>query len=259
MKKTVNEVIFVSPFDGLKQSYLIKKPKSSIYHGIAICLHGATNHQCQGMDRNIFNGTFGHIQDYFEKNNYVYVCPEYRGDSWMNNAAESDIFYLINRLKSEFKTGNVILMGGSMGGTSALIFSTRHPDIVSGVFAMCPATDMEKLYYQWIFGNQKHLAYGIEIAYGGTPEHKKIEYAKRSSIKHIKKLKNKPVAIIHGNSDNLISVEHSRSFVKKAEKTGIKIFYQEIEHGDHDSPVKQFSFIEKALLWIEKGISFCAD
>jgi len=259
MKKTVNEVIFVSPFDGLKQSYLIKKPKSSIYHGIAICLHGATNHQCQGMDRNIFNGTFGHIQDYFEKNNYVYVCPEYRGDSWMNNAAESDIFYLINRLKSEFKTGNVILMGGSMGGTSALIFSTRHPDIVSGVFAMCPATDMEKLYYQWIFGNQKHLAYGIEVAYGGGPEHKKIEYTKHSSIRHIKKLKNKPVAIIHGNSDNLISVEHSRDFVNKAEKTGIKIFYQEIENGDHDSPVKRFSFIEKALLWLEGCISFCAD
>ncbi len=259
MKKTVNEVIFASPFDGLKQSYLIKNPQSSIYHGIAICLHGATNHQCQGMDRNIFNGTFGHIQDYFEKNNYVYVCPEYRGDSWMNNAAEVDMLYLINRLKSEFKTNNVILMGGSMGGTSALIFSTRYPDIVSGVFAMCPATDMEKLYYQWIFSNQKHLAYGIEDAYGGDPEHKKIEYLKRSSIRHIGKLKNKPVAIIHGNSDNLISVEHSRDFVNKAEKIGIKIFYQEIENGDHDSPVKQFSFIEKALLWLERCISFCAD
>ncbi|HQL65658.1 MAG TPA: hypothetical protein PLS78_07365, partial [bacterium] len=89
MEKGVEEVIFVSPFDGLTQSYLIKKPQGSICYCIAICLHGATNHQHQGMDRNIFNGTFGYIQDYFQKNNYVYVCPEYRGDSWMNNAAEA--------------------------------------------------------------------------------------------------------------------------------------------------------------------------
>ncbi len=261
MKKEVEEITFVSHFDGSKQRYLIRKSEYFACNGIAIYLHGATNHQQQGFDRNIFNGTFGHIQEYFEKNKYTYVCPEYRADSWMNKAAELDMVQLISNLKTEFKTNRIILMGGSMGGTSCLIFTTRHPELVSGVLAMCPATDMEKLYYEWVGGdqNQKHLAYGIELAYGGPPESIKIEYTGRSSIKHINALKNNPIAIIHGDSDQVIPVEHSRKFVKESEKKGVKIFYQEIRNGNHDSPVMQFSFIKKALLWLEKCILFHAD
>lgn len=182
--------------------------------------------------------------------NYVYVCPEYRGDSWMNEAAESDIVQLIILLKENFKTKRFYIIGGSMGGTSCLIFSTRHPKLISGVLAMCPATDMEKLYSQWSKGIYKNLAYGIELAYGGNPSTRKDEYKARSSIKHIEKLKNKPVAIIHSDNDALISVEHSRLFVKEARKKKVKIFYYEIKDGDHDSPVKDFPILKKALLKI---------
>lgn len=259
MEKGINEGIFVSPFDGSKQSYLIRRSEHPMCRGIAIFLHGATHHKQQGFDRSVFNGTFGCIQEYFEKNKYTYVCPEYRSDSWMSKVAESDRVHFINNLKTEFKTNNVILVGGSMGGTSCLIFSTRHPEIISGVLAMCPATDMEKLYYEWTEGNQKYLAYGIERAYGGTPLCIKTEYRRRLSIRHIRALKNKPVALIHGDSDILISVEQSRIFVKEAKKKGVKIFYQEIGKGDHDFPIRQFTFVRKALSWLEERILLHTD
>lgn len=246
----IEKLNFVSDFDKTSQPYLIMKPENPIPDGIVIYLHGATNHMEQGFNTTIFNGTFSRLQNLLYKKNYIYVCPEYRGDSWMNEAAESDIVQLVNILKKNFKTQKVYIMGGSMGGTSSLIFSTRHPELVSGVLAMCPATDMERLYNDWSKDNYKNLAYGIEIAYGGKPLTRENEYKNRSSIKHIEKLKNKPVAIIHGDKDALISVEHSRLFVKEAKKKNVKIFYYEIKNGDHDSPVKDFAILKTALLKI---------
>jgi dipeptidyl aminopeptidase/acylaminoacyl peptidase len=207
----IEEITFVSDFDGSKQKYLIQKPLTSLCN----------------------------------------VCPEYRGDSWMNEPAESDVIFIINSLRRCFQTERVFLMGGSMGGTGALIFSTRHPELISGVCALCPATDMITLYNNWIHTEYNFLAKGIETAYQGSPEKRPEEFRKRSSIYYVEKLKEKPVAIIHGDDDWLISVEHSRNFVKRSVKSGIRIFYHEIRYGNHDSPLYDFSLIEKVLLWFE--------
>ncbi|MCX7705620.1 MAG: prolyl oligopeptidase family serine peptidase [bacterium] len=121
---------------------------------------------------------------------------------------------------------------------------------ISAVLAPCPATDMRKLYYQWVNMGKDVLAKTIENAYGGTPEMMPHEYRKRSAIYHVKKFHSIPVAIIHGDADMLIPVEHSRTFVKRASKFGIKPLYCEIKDGDHDSPVRDFKIIEKTLLWL---------
>ena len=249
MHAEIEKLKFVSEFDGTDQECLFRGSWKFPARGIVVYLHGATNHMQQGFNREIFNGIFAKIQDFLYAENFVYACPEYRGDSWMNPAAEHDTRQLTGLLKKEFKTERVYIMGGSMGGTSSLIFASRNPDSINGVLALCPATDMEKLYYEWINGNQnqKQLAYGIEIAYGGNPEQSRKEYMERSSIRHMKALKNIPIAIIHGDSDKLISVEHSRYFVRNAVKEKISIFYHEIENGDHDSPVKDFHPVEKAM------------
>ncbi len=157
---------------------------------------------------------------------------------------------LIGLLKKEFETEKVFMAGGSMGGTSSLIFSAKNPDLISGILALCPATDMRKLYYQWRASAKDFLAGTIEFAYGGTPETIPEEYEKRSVINYVEVLHSKPVAITHGDADNLIDVEHSRSFVIKASDCGVKVFYHEIKDGDHDSPVKDFGVVERPLLWL---------
>ena len=246
----VEEITFVSDFDNSQQKYLIQKPRTSLCNGIFVYLHGATNHMEQGFNKDIFDGTFGKLQEFFYKYHYVYVCPEYRGDSWMNEPAESDILFIINSLRRCYQTERVFLMGGSMGGTAALIFSTRHPQLISGVCALCPATNMIALYHRWVHTEYDFLAKGIEIAYQGSPDKRPEEYRKRSSIYFVGTVKTKPVAIIHGDDDKLISVEHSRNFVKESIRQGVRIFYQEIRYGDHDSPVN-WALIEKVLLWFE--------
>ena len=251
MFENIEQITFVSGFDGTEQTYLIRKPASFQYQGIVIFLHGATNHQEQGLNRQIFNGTFGKLQDYFMGKNYVYVCPEYRGDSWMNQEAEYDLRFLIEQLTKDFRTSRVLLMGGSMGGTSSLIFATRNPHLVSSCLALCPATDMKKLYYFWHGTERDFLAKTIEIAYGGTPEKRSEQYKERSGIYFVEKLRSMPVAIIHGDMDMVIPVEHSREFVEKAKQTGVRIFYQEIKGGDHDSPIMDFAIVKKAIDWLE--------
>ncbi|MCM8816715.1 MAG: S9 family peptidase [Candidatus Omnitrophica bacterium] len=246
----IEELKFVSEFDRSIQECLIMKSRSIPASGIVIYLHGATNHKEQGFNREIFNGTFGRLQDFLHDKNFVYVCPEYRGDSWMNHAAECDIKQLTGMLKREFRTEKMFIMGGSMGGTSALIFTTRNPDLVSGVLALCPATDMKKLYYQWVGTERDFLAKTIEVAYGGSPEKNPEEYIKRSAIHQIEKFRSIPTAIVHGDADMLISVEHSRLLINKALVRGIKLLYHEIKAGDHDSPIRDFEIVEKALLWL---------
>lgn len=244
------EINFISEFDRTSQKYLIMKSKEIPARGIVIFLHGATHHCQQGFDSLIFNGSFARIKNFLYQRNYVYVSPEYRGDSWMNQAAEYDLRQLIGILNSDFRTDRTFVIGGSMGGTASLIFSCRNNHLVSGVLALCPATDMKKLYFQWAGTGRDFLARTIESAYGGTPETNPYEYEKRSVINHIECFRGKNVAIIHGTADDLIPVSHSRNFVRKAINSGIRIFYQEIKNGDHDSPIKDYTIVEKALLWL---------
>ncbi|MCM8828449.1 MAG: prolyl oligopeptidase family serine peptidase [Candidatus Omnitrophica bacterium] len=250
MSEKIINVSFISTFDRTRQTYLMQKPINSKCCGIFIYLHGATNHQEQGFDREIFNGTFARLQDFLYESNYVYVCPEYRGDSWMNEPAESDMKQLIGFLKEKFNTVNIFIAGGSMGGTGSLIFTARNTHLVSGVLALCPATDITELYFSWSNPDKDFLARTIESAYEGDPEKVPDEYRRRSAIYLVERFHSIPLAIIHGDADMLIPVEHSRSFVKKAIDCGIRIFYREIKGGDHDSPVKDFNLIKEALIWI---------
>jgi len=255
MPEKVEQIMFVSDFDGTEQTYLIQKPASSQYSGIVIFLHGATNHQQQGFNREIFNGTIGKLIDDVMEKNYIYVCPEYRGDSWMNQAAEHDLVFIIEQLVKNFRTSKILLMGGSMGGTSSLMFSTRNPQLVSSCLALCPATEMKELYYYWHGTERDFLAKTIENAYGGTPEKNAAQYKERSSIYLVEKLCSMPVAIIHGDSDIVIPVEHSRRFIEKSRKAGVKIYYHEIKDGNHDSPIMDFAIVKKAIDWLEFAIT----
>ncbi|MCM8788534.1 MAG: alpha/beta hydrolase-fold protein, partial [Candidatus Omnitrophica bacterium] len=157
MSEEIIDVSFNSTFDGTRQTYLMQKPRNSKCAGIFIYLHGATKHQEQGFNREIFNGTFARLRDFLYKKNYVYVCPEYRGDSWMNEPAEQDLKQIIVSLKEKFNTGNTYIMGGSMGGTGSLIFAARNSQLVSGVLALCPATDMTELYCSRINSDKDFL------------------------------------------------------------------------------------------------------
>lgn len=231
------EETYISKVDSFQDRYLIEYPASMSSDLIVFYLHGGLSHAEQGFCDE-YQWCFKKLGDEVIRRGGVYVSPEYRGDSWMNEATETDMKALITSLKERFEASKVIITGGSMGGTSALILASHHNDIINGVIALCPATDMSALYHDLrareglIF---KHLTNEVAVAYGGTPEEVPQEYYYRSSIKHTECLK-MPVVICHGDADRIVPVSHSRAIVDALKTQKSPVLYDEITGGDHNAP-----------------------
>jgi len=253
-EKAMERRTFTSRHDGTIQEHLLQLPETFPVRGGVIYLHGATNHLDQGMNEEIFEGTFKYLKLWARNRGFAYACPEYRGDSWMNEAAESDVAQLVSVLREEFRVRRPVMVGGSMGATAALIFAARRPGTLEGVIAFCPATDMVLLYRSWEEGP---LGAGIRAAYGGTPEDVPETYRERSSVHFPAELGAQPVYCLHGEADTLISVEHSRLLAKLLAGC-VDFHFEEIPGGTHNSLIAPV-YLERALTWIESRVKSCSD
>jgi pimeloyl-ACP methyl ester carboxylesterase len=229
----VCEERFVSPLDSSSQTYLIAESKTAADNDppfLVVYLHGALSHQEQGMTAGIYDNFFGRWWSWLKERNVRYVCPEYRGNSWMGPAAEADIVELIRLMRERYRPIQVILTGGSMGGTSALIFASRHPELLDGALALCPATDTSEMF--------PHFADHFLQSYGGPPDKIPDVYRERSSRYHADMLVKLPLVIVHGSADALIPIHHARLLVEQLQARNARLQYIELKDGGHDSPVK---------------------
>lgn len=228
----IEEHHFVSSFDGSEQTFLLKDFRLGTQAGplVVIYLHGACSHQEQGMTSGIYGGFFESWGIELTRHQAVYVCPEYRGDSWMGPAAESDLAEIVRYLRQSMPVAKIILAGGSMGGTSTLIFAAHHSDMIDGVIALCPATDvvpMFKIFPEHFMGS-----------YGGSPQEIPELYSQCCSRNQAETLARLPIAIVHGEADAVIPVEHSRILASRLQEAGGQCLYLEMPGGDHDAPVE---------------------
>lgn len=241
--RNIREETFLSPFDGSEQTYLIVATASA--HAdtrplLILNLHGALNHQDQGMTSGIYERCFDRFWSWIEPQHAIYVSPEYRGNSWMGPAAEADVAAILRRLRERHRPSRVLLTGGSMGGTSALIFASRQPHTLDGVLAWCPATDTSEMFERF----PDHFL----ASYGGSPRERPEVYRERSSRYHADALARLPIAIIHGANDEMIPVHHARLLVEALRRRSARVFYEEIGNGGHDSPL--FVDAEPALRFL---------
>ncbi len=229
----IAEVRFVSEFDNTTQTFLkvdhrtMKAEKAAPL--VVIYLHGAASHQDQGMTSGIYNGAFDRWNRELADRQAIYICPEYRGGSWMGPAAEADLTEIIRLVGEIYDVGELILTGGSMGGTSALIFASRHPASVDGVIALCPATDPAAMFNAF---PEQFLA-----SYGGSPHEVPERYRERQSRNRASALARIPIAIVHGSDDAVIPIEHSKVLVERLRKENARVLYIEMPGGDHDAPL----------------------
>jgi len=226
----IKEVVFTSPFDGSAQTFLEKDYRENAGDAaslVVIYLHGAASHQDQGMTSAIYDGAFDRWHQTLSNRHAIYICPEYRGGSWMGPAAEADVREIIRLARERHSGSQLILAGGSMGGTSALIFASRQPQSVDGVIALCPATDVSAMFSA--FPEQ------FLTSYGGSPEECPDLYLERRSRDQAAALAPLPIAIVHGAKDTVIPVEHSRVLVQRLPED--QVLYIEQPEGDHDAPL----------------------
>ncbi len=234
----VREERFVSPHDGTSQTYLIAESSTSSANAgaddremLLIYLHGATNHQEQGMNADVFDRTFARLwSSWIAQRNAVYVCPEYRGNSWMGPAAEADVAALIEQMRARYRPKRVILSGGSMGGTAALIFGSRNPESIDGVLALCPATDPAEMFERF----PQHF---LE-SYGGSPTDRPAVFRERTSRHHADQLARVPIVIVHGECDAIVPVHHARLLIDALKRhANARFKYIELAGGNHDVPL----------------------
>ncbi len=184
------------------------------------------------------------------------LCPNLRGNAWMSPAAAADLHQLLAWLGEQYAPQRIVLVGGSMGGTSTLIYAALHPQTIDGVVALCPATDLPG-YWRWAATRASQhpilaqIAAAIEEHYGATPEHAPELFARHSALQQYNRL-TMPIALAHGSADATIPVEGSRQLAARLGGRA-EVRYQEVPDGDHDAPLVTFP---DALRWVlERGMT----
>jgi dipeptidyl aminopeptidase/acylaminoacyl peptidase len=196
------DMAFKAELDGSTQRYVRMfpvpfDPNKPCDVLIALHGHGSDRWQYVKADR----GECKAARDFAAAHGMIYISPDYRAStSWMGPAAEADMVQLIALLRKQHKVRCVFLTGGSMGGTSVLIFAALHPDLVQGVSSVNGTANM--LEY-------KSFQDAIAASYGGDKKQKPEQYRMRSPELVPEKLTMR-VAFAVGGKDTLVPPDSVR-------------------------------------------------
>lgn len=206
--------VFISRLDGSEQRYVRILPPGiaeSPQTDVLIALHGHGSDRWQYVEDE--RGECKGSRDVASRHGMIFISPDYRGNSWMGASAEADLVQLIGDLKHEYRVGKVILSGGSMGGTSALIFAMLHPGLVDGVLSQNSMANL------WEYDPpDEGIRKALETSYGGDRETNPGEYERRSAELHPEQL-GMPLALTLGGKDTLVPPESALRLAQILGKT----------------------------------------
>lgn len=221
------DVAFKARFDGTDQHYVIRLPQKFDRrepHDVLIALHG------HGSDRwqfaNDQRDECRAARDAASKYQMIFVSPDYRAKtSWMGPAATADMLQIIDDLHLQFRIENVIISGGSMGGTSALAFAAMHPQQIDGVVSLNGTANL--LEYQG-------FSDAISASFGGTKAEKADVYRVRSAELFPERL-TMPVSLTTGARDTIVPPDSVLRLAEKLrqQKSPLKLIHR--PEGGHET------------------------
>ena len=219
------DVAFISKLDDTEQRYVELLPPAfdaAKPHDVVIALHG------HGSDRWQFikeaRGECKGLRDVAAKHGLIVVSPDYRGKtSWMGPAAEADVVQIIAELKKRHRVDRVFIAGGSMGGTAALIFAARQPQLIAGVCSLNGTANM--LEYE-------RFQDAIRASYGGTKTEVPEEYKKRSAELWPDRF-TMPVAFTTGGKDEVVPPHSVLRLVEKLKQAKACVLSIHRDAGGH--------------------------
>ncbi|NPV47602.1 MAG: prolyl oligopeptidase family serine peptidase [Armatimonadetes bacterium] len=236
---------FNCTLDGSRWPYLLQVPPVEP-QAVLIYLHGHYSDENQGMTTGIYNDAFGKLRRECLQRRWAYVTAWYGGNSWMGPVAEAGLADLIGGLRQRWPQQPLFLCGGSMGGSSALIFAVRRAELLDGVAAFCPAADVESFYGLVAASADptlRNIAAAIKLHYTVEGRDLAAELAARSALRHAERL-TMPVYLSHGAADGLIPVAGTRALVERLQALGRTVRYMETPDGGHDTPILEANWPE---------------
>ncbi|MEI8021499.1 MAG: alpha/beta fold hydrolase [Schlesneria sp.] len=221
------DVSFTAKLDGTEQHYVIRLPKHfdvNQPHSLLIALHGHGSDRWQFI--NDARDECRAARDAAAKYQLIYVSPDYRAKtSWMGPAAEKDMLQILDDLHQRFRIENVILCGGSMGGTSALAFAAIHPEVIDAVVSMNGTANLIEY---------AGFTEAIAAAYGGTRLEQPEVYRTRSAELFPERL-TMPIGLTTGGRDVLVPPESTLRLVELLKKRGSPVHSIHRPEGGHDT------------------------
>jgi lysophospholipase L1-like esterase len=154
------------------------------------------------------------------------VSPDYRAKtSWMGPAAEADMLQMLDDLHGRYRIRDVIVSGGSMGGTSALAFAALHPECVDGVVSLNGTANLVEY---------PNFLEAIAESYGGSKVDKSEVYRQRSAEFFPDRL-TMPVATTTGGKDTLVPPDSVLRLMEALKKQGSPALSLHRPEGGHDT------------------------
>lgn len=225
----IKDFCYVEPSDS--GNYLV------VVHG-----HGSKADQLYTRE-DVFNSWYPEIKKY----GLGIINFDTQGNGWMNKYVVWAMEKMIKYLKKAYNIKNTIFAGGSMGGTSMVIYALYHPEDIDGLIANCPASNMTDYYYSIEHTDHpvlKEIRDTIKERYEGTP--KESDMYKASNANEHPEVFTMPTFIAHGNADELIGFEYTEKLINSL-KGKDNFNYKIIEKGNHDSPIALFP---EELAWV---------
>lgn len=234
---------FVSRLDGTEQRYVLLRPADydpARVYDVLIMLHGHGSDRWQFIRQS--RAECSESRRFAAQASMICVSPDYRAPtSWMGPAAEADMVQLIDELHRGQRIGRILLLGGSMGGTSALAFAAQHPQLIDGVVSLNGTANM--LEYE-------QFQEAIQASYGGTKDSHREVYRTRSAELFAANL-TMPVAATTGGRDTLVPPDSVLRLLQHLQTGGAQVLSLHRPDGGHDTNAQDtreaLEFVWKAL------------
>jgi pimeloyl-ACP methyl ester carboxylesterase len=226
---------FTSTWDGTTRTYWLDLPDNfdnSVPVPLVIFLHG------YGGSRLSYPQKYPSLRQTFQSNVWIVASVDCRTvgvyQDWYIEPSRRDITDVLNTIRGDYNIDatHVHVMGNSMGGGGALKYAMFNNQVIASLVDIHGVTNFTEFYTETSTYKASLIA-----AYGGTPSQVPAVYANESALGNEQRFNHTPVMILHGTTDDVVSVTQSRYLNQSLSALGYTVKYIEVPGVAHDASV----------------------